>query len=61
MCAHCAREVESDIKPFRCNGPIDREAWAKLPIRAPAERMVSRDADGKEICIGTMHPIEEYA
>jgi hypothetical protein len=44
-----------------CYGPIDREAWAKLPVGAPHPKMVTKNSDGAEICIGTMHPIEEFA
>jgi biotin synthase-related radical SAM superfamily protein len=63
MCQHCGRQAESESdrsESFTCNALIDRAEWAKLPIRAPAERMVGRNADGKEICIGTMYPIEDY-
>lgn len=62
MCDHCGREVETDLKePYTCYGQIDRAAWAKLPIQAPHPKYVGHDSDGKEICIGKMRPIEEYA
>ncbi len=61
-CAHCGREVETEMKePYRCYGPIDRAEWAKLPVGAPHPKYVTKNSDGKEMCIGTMHPVEEFA
>lgn len=62
MCAHCGRQVTtSETRPYTCYAPIDRAEWAKLPVGAPHPKYVSKDADGKETCIGTMHPIEDFA
>lgn len=63
MCQHCGREAENEsdrAESYTCFAEIDRKAWAKLPIRRPDPKYVQKVA-GKELCVGTMYPIEEYA
>jgi len=68
MCQHCGRRVETDLRePYTCFAEIDRKAWAALPKapnesgpRRPHPKYVQKVA-GKELCVGTMYPIEEYA
>lgn len=65
-CDHCGREadvLEGDPSlgaagPHVCNDPIDRAAWTAV---APRRSHVGVRNDGVAICLGTMHPIEEFS